>query len=174
MNPCDLAHIHQTKVSLRNHSCPSYRMAYLRDRVVSPFSARKSHDIVLGSEELVKIWYGNGVDCKPKRIMLLDSGADESFICRSIVEELGFETTWTPPTTFTAFNGQVFTVSERVQPKWQFHKGSRRHQEYPFFVVPEIPGNKDMVLGEIAMSCLGIGFRASGVLTAQEDYAGLF
>ena len=149
-------------------------MAYLRDRLVARLSARKSHGIALDPDEYVRIWHRNGRDYKEFRIALIDSGADVSLIRRSIVEELELETTRVTPTTLTALDNHVFSVSERVQPKWQFHIGSWRHQEFPFFVVSEIPGNRDMVLGNIARIELGIEFRVSGALVAQEDHQGLF
>ena len=174
MNPCGLPHTHQTKMSLRNRSCPSYSMAYFRDPFVSRLSARKSHGMAINEDQHVKIWHRDGQGYKEKRMALIDSGTDESFIRRSIVEELELETTRIPPTALTAFDGCVFTVSERVQPMWRFHIGSLRHQEYSFFVVPNIPGNRDMVLGNIARIDLGIEFHAPGVLVAHEDYEGLF
>ena len=175
LNPCDLPHTHHTKMSLRNHPCPSYSMAYPCDRFVSRLSARKSHGIAVDPDELVRIWHRNGRDCTEFRIALIDSGADVSFIRRSIVEALELETTPVTPQTLTALDNHVFSVSERVQPKWQFHIGSCPHQEYSFYVVSEIPGDRDMVLGNIARIELGMeGFWASGALVAQDDHQGLF
>lgn len=174
LNPCDLPHVHHTKMSLRNHPRSSYSMAYLRDRFVSRLSARKSHGIALDEDEFVRIWYRDGRNYKESRIALIDSGADVCLIRRSIVEELELETTWVTPTTLTALDKHLFSVSERVQPKWQFHKISGQQQEFPFFVVDNIPGNRDMVVGNIARKCLEIGLWAPEALVAHEDYEGLF
>ena len=162
-------------MSLRNHPCPSSSMAYLRDRFVSRLSTRKSHGIAVDPDEFVRIWHRNGRNYIEFRIALIDSGADVCLIRRSIVEELELETTQVDPTTLTALDNHVFSVSERVQPKWQFHISSWWHQEFPFFVVSEIPGNRDMVVGNVARIELGMeGFWASGALVAQEEHQGLF
>ena len=181
-------------MSLRKHSFPSYSMAYFRHRFVSRLSARKSysmayfrhrfvsrlsarksHGMAIHPEQFVRIWHRNGQDYKEYRIALIDTGADISLIRRSIVEELELETTQITPTALTALDNHVFSVSERVQPKWQLHIGSLRHQEFPFFVVSEIPGDRDMLLGNIArIDELGIGLWAPGALVAQEDHQGLF
>lgn len=159
-------------MSLSNHSCPSYGKAYFHDRL-SRLSARMSRGMVFQHEQYVRIWHQSGQYVKKFNIMLTDTGANENFIRRSIVEELELKTTRITPTTIVTLNEHNFTVSERVQPMWQFQKGSWRHQEFPFWVLAEIPGDRDMVLGNIARKELKIELRISGSFTAQEDYGGL-
>lgn len=128
--------------------------------------------MVFEHEQSVRIWHRSGQYDKKSRILLTDTGASDNFISRSIVEELELETTPIIPTTI-AFAGQNFIVSERVQPKWQFHKGSWRHQEFSFLVISDIPDDRDMLLGNIARKELKIELRISGPLVALEDYGGL-
>lgn len=129
--------------------------------------------MVFEHEQFVRVWHRSGEYDKKFNILLTDTGANENFICHSIVKELELEITPITPTILTAFDGNRFTVSESVQPIWQFHKGSWRHQEFSFFVISEIPGDRDMLLGNIARKELKIELRIPGTLTAQEDYGGL-
>ena len=174
LNSCDRSHIHQTNMSLRCHSCPGNGIAYFCNGLLSRISARMSRGRVFEPEQHVRIWHRNGGYNKKSNIALTDTGTDESFIRRSIVEELELETKQIAPITLTPFNNQPFIVSERVQPIWRFHKGSWRHQEFAFFVLSEIPGDRDMVLGNIARKELGIDLRVSGALVAHEETQGSF
>ena len=108
--------------------------------------------------------------------MILDSAASDNLIHRSTVEELDHEVTQCRTRRIRGINGQDVEVSELVKPKWQFEKGSTRHQEITFFVVPEIPGGFDMLLGSVTCTYLGLNFRLDPgyALVAHADREGMF
>ena len=125
-------------------------------------------------DEFVRVWHHSGRWYKDLRIALIDTGSDESFIRSSLVKELELVTRQVRPASLTPL-GPRFEVSELVRPTWQFEGDSRRHQDYDFFVLPDIPGSRDMLLGEIARGELGIKLQQSGLaLPVHEDYEGMF
>ena len=124
-------------------------------------------------DEFVRVWDHSGRRYKDLRIVLIDTGSDENFIRGSLVEELELVTRRVRPASLTPL-GPRFVVSELVRPTWQFHGDSRRHQDYDFFVLPDIPGDRDMLLGDIARGELGIKLQQSGLaLPVHEDYEGM-
>ncbi len=121
----------------------------------------------------MKVWHSSG---RYDRVYLalIDTGADENFIRRSVVEELELDISPIAPTTFKVLHG-TFEVSERVQPKWQFRKGSKQHVDFPFFVVTEIPNDTHMVLGNIIRKEMRIDFQVpKSALVAHEAFEGAF
>ena len=155
-------------MSFRNHGCRTHGVIRLRRRIASLFSPlksqnKKSEHEQLGKsqnkkfehEQLVKVWHQNGRDYECC-IMLLDTGCDDNLIHRSIVEKLELDIIQSRPVRYVSF-GHSFQSSERVRPVWQLKTGSRRHQQFPFSVVPtDISSEIDMVLGKIAMQELGL------------------
>ena len=119
----------------------------------------------------MKVWHSSD-EYYQTYIAVIDTGSNESFISRAIVEQLHLDTSRTEPASFTPLGGLDLRVSERVQPSWQFDIGSRRHHQFPFFVVPELPGDIDMLLGNIPRQELGISL-SSGALVVHEKRGGL-
>ena len=121
-------------------------------------------------DEFVRVWHHSGGWYRDLRIALIDTGSDESFIRGSLVEELELVTRRVRPASLTPI-GPRFEVNELVRPTWQFHGDTRRHQNYDFFVLTDIPGDRDMLLGDIARGELGIKLQQSGLaLPVHEDY----
>ena len=169
-------------------NCRPYGTSSLTDTVTSRSSSEvgisSSESTALDStqassreferDEFVRVWHHSGRRYRDLRIALIDTGSDENFIRASLVEELELVTRRVRPASLTPL-GPRFEVSELVRPTWQFHNDSRRHQDYDFFVLPDIPGNRDMLLGDIARGGLGIRLQQSGLaLPVHEDYEGIF
>ena len=160
---CFSDHICHTKISTR----------FGRLRVLR-LGARKSHSSELQPEEYVRVWHRNREHCREFRMALIDTGSHENFIRRSLVEERELEIRRVPPVRLTPF-GPPFEVSEAVRPTWQFYGDPKLHQDYDFLVVPEIPGDRDMLLGNIARGELGITLQRSWpALPVHEDHEGMF
>ncbi len=122
----------------------------------------------------MRVWHSSG-QYDNEYLALIDTGSKENFILRSVVEDLELRTMRKFPMTIKTLAGHKVEVSECVQPMWKFSTSSRRHQEYPFHVVPEIPSGIDMVLGNIAREDMGIELRDNGsALIAHEDPEGSF
>ena len=125
-------------------------------------------------DEYVRVWHQSSRCYRDLRIALIDTGSDENFIIGSLVEELELVTRPVRPARLTPF-GPQFVVSELARPTWQFHGDSRRYQDFDFFVITDIPGNRDMLLGNLARMELGIKLQQSGLaLPVHEDYEGMF
>lgn len=142
--------------------------------MVQLFGAHLSQHEAVKSEQLVKVWSRNGEYCKTY-LAIIDTGSDENLILHSRSKELDLATAGESPMTLKILGGHHCKVSELVQPTWKFCEGSLRHQEFRFFVVPEIASGIDMVLGKIAMEELGIHLCNHGnALIAQGDWKGSF
>ena len=125
-------------------------------------------------DEFVRVWHHSGRWYRDMRIALIDTGSDENFIRGSLAEELELVTRRVRPVSLRPL-GPRFEVSELVRPTWQFHGDSSRYQDYEFFVIPDIPGPRDMLLGDIARRELGIVLQQSRLaLPVHEDYEGMF
>ena len=126
----------------------------------------------ISHNQLVTIWHSNGQE-RECYLGLLDTGTSGNFICRSVVQELELGIIDRGTTNVTAFD-HTFTVNERVQPKWQFKKYPRPnpHEDFEFFVVPRIPDNIDIVLGNVARLTLGITLSASSNALVAHAYCG--
>ena len=125
-------------------------------------------------DEFVRVWHHSSLWYRDMRIALIDTGSDENFIRGSLAEELELVTRRVRPVSLRPL-GPRFEVSELVRPTWQFHGDLRRYQDYEFFVIPDIPGPRDMLLGDIARRDLGIKLLQSGLaLPVHGDYEGMF
>ena len=158
----------------RTHLCRTNLLTRIRSAVRSRTS--KGHSKKIEPEQLVKIWHRDGQSKLTKRMMSLDSATNNNLILRSIVEELDLQVTRSATIRMEGLGDGRVELSELVQPKWQFEKGSSRHQEVNFFVVTKIPGEFDMLLGSITCERLGISLRISSgyALVAHPDHEGLF
>lgn len=168
-------HIYQTNMFSRAHLCRISPVTRIHLAVRSRVS--KSHSGKIDPHQHVTVWHGDGQSISKKRTMILDSAATDNLIRRSTIKKLGHEVTQCATTRrIKGIGGQDVEVSELAQPKWQFEKGSIRHQEINFFVVPEIPGGFDMLLGRVACTYLKINFRVDPgyALVAHADPEGLF
>lgn len=138
---------------LKTHSC-----RFLAQPIVEGCSlsdARFSQHKPIRPYQLVEIWGPRGQK-EWTTIALLDTGINENVISRSIVERCDLVTTPTPAITLKLFADKRMTASECVYPIWSRVDCSKRHQEFRFYVVPKIPGERGMVLGNIAMEEMGI------------------
>ena len=169
-----IRHIYQTNMYSRAHLCRASKITRIHLAVRSWVS--KSHSGKVHPQQHVTVWHGDGRSISRKRTMILDSAASDNLIRRSTVKELDHKVTLCPTMRITGINGQDVKVSELVQPKWQFEKGSTRHQDINFFVVPEIPGGFDMLLCSVACTYIGLSFRLDPgyALVAYADHEGLF
>lgn len=131
----------------------------------------RERDKKLAEEQVVRVWHKNGNEYETL-VALIDTGCDENLILDSVVGKLGLDKMKTVLRPLKGINGQIVKVSELVQPCWKFEEGSRRHQEFRFFIVSNLPG-PSMVLGNIAREELGIHLRiASKALIAHGDPEG--
>ena len=128
----------------------------------------------IDQDGLVYIWHQDSQDCKLKR-SLLDTGTWENFISRSVQEELNLSIVKLSPMSFKGLGGHSVEVQDSVQPEWCFYDSSTRRQQFKFNVVPCIPGNRDIVIGSIAMTEMGIYLVKDGsALVIHEDLEGSF
>ena len=158
----------------RAHLCRTSKIQRFLSVFISWLSRTYSGKV--DSQQHVTVWHGNGQSISKKRTIILDSAASDNLIRRSTVEELDHEVTQCRTRRIKGIDGQDVEVNELVQPKWQFKKGSTRHQEITFFVIPEIPGGFDMLLGSVSLTYLGLNFRLDPgyALVVQAHDEGLF
>lgn len=77
----------------------------------------------------------------------LDTGADDNFISSSIVADCGIQT-WKITSDIPlpeTLNGVTIKVTGWAEPKWRTE--NRNYRDLPFFIVEEIPGPEEMILG---------------------------
>ena len=91
-----------------------------------------------------------------------DTGACANFIRASVVADLDLPTT-TCDTSYETGNGEVH-VDRYVQPDWQLIQGQKRHQEYRFFLLRDMPHGIDLVVGTDFMNDTGITLRVNRTL----------
>ena len=158
---------------LRNHSRHTHSIKSCYKRVVVRFrKALMGHSIDLDPEQNVKVWHRDG-QFEKIVIALIDTGADENFIAESLVKELDLEIKPIPPKSFDLFHG-TFETSQLVLPTWKFRKGLKKHMDFPFYVIPKIPDDISMVLGNIARLDLGIGLGSRKALIGHAAREGSF
>lgn len=78
----------------------------------------------------------------------LDPQADDNFISRSIVEDCGIRT-WKITSDIPlvkSVNSVTVEVTEWAEPKWRTEK--KNFRDVPFFIIKEIPGDEQMILGK--------------------------
>ena len=120
--------------------------------------------------QLVRVWHSNGEDHEWYGA-LLDTGTDDNLISRAIVGALNLKVRNMKPIKLTSF-GHTFTVSEYVQPRWQFKLGRHRQENFRFLVNTQLFDNIDMIVGNVAMHELGIELVPRKALTAHEHCGG--
>ena len=104
--------------------------------------------------------------------MLFDTGCDYNIIPRSVADELGLQPVELTPMELHCFNDLVFQVKEAVIPEWHFCGSSTKRFEYNFWVVPNIPGSVDIVLGNRARTNMNVHLYVNGALVAFVDSEG--
>ena len=112
--------------------------------------------------------------CFSDKTMLIDTGCDYNFITQSLVKELGLDVLrLTTPISLRGFANSVFHVDQVVLPEWRFSEGSAMHQEFTFYMVPNIPRGIDIVVGNKARNDMKIHLcMVDGALVAMEDLEG--
>ena len=126
-------------------------------------------------DQLVRVWSRNGRNYKTC-IVLIDTGADENFIRRSVVRELDIVIQKSPILLgLETLGSHKFKVGEYVRPTWQFEDERKQHQNDSFSILTEMPDDIDMVLGRLASQDLDIQlFKPRRALVAYEDWQGSF
>ena len=113
-----------------------------------------------------------------KKLMLIDTGAIENYIRRSVVDELGLAIEPGCPIVSTGLNGYKFTSRGHVEPEWRFSDPPipKEHPRFQFHIVDEIPGGFDILLGRVSAQLMGIHLciDESGVCVAHQDPEGSF
>lgn len=123
--------------------------------------------------QIVTLWHRSGHWLK-SFLALFDTGTHENFIAQSVVDELDFDIEQFPPRSLEGMEKRTYIVNKRVRPILQFEIGSVQHNEFGFWVTPNLPGDIRLVLGNIARKELGIELWAGGsLLIAHEAFEGL-
>ena len=93
-----------------------------------------------------------------RKVMLTDTGADDNYIRRSVVDELGL-TIIVPsnPDHHTGLDGCTFTSHGIVVPEWHFvDKPKPEQKRICFNVIGKIPNDIDILLGKVSSKAIGI------------------
>ena len=104
--------------------------------------------------------------------MLFDTGCDYNIIHRAVADELGLQPVELTPMELHCFNDLVFQVKVAVIPEWHFYGSSTKRTQYNFWVVPNIPGGVDIVVGNSARANMNVHLYVKGALVAFENPEG--
>ena len=125
---------------------------------------------------MVRIWHSNGQDSE-RFLALIDTGSSDSFICHNVVQDLKLGIREMSPLKIDAFD-HSFTANQGVKPTWQFEKPPlnflhpKRQEDFAFFVAPKLPGNIEIMLGNVVRRELGITLCASRKALIAHAYHG--
>ena len=104
--------------------------------------------------------------------LLFDTGCDYNIILQSVADELGLDLVELTPMKLHCFNDLVFEVRHAVIPEWYFFGSPTKRREYNFWVVPNISGSVDIVVGNRARTNMNVHLYVNGALVAFENPEG--
>ena len=100
----------------------------------------------------INVW-NNPRQCFESLKALIDTGSDAHYICEAAVQRLSLRIRTVKPSVFQGIDGHKFFYSKMAEVTWQYvpkpwdqYTVLKSHNNVGFYVVPEVPGDLEVVI----------------------------